>query len=124
MLRPHLERVVFGIVGDQCQQRRSEALAIGGVDDHLHVLVHLHPMVAVADLVRACKSVSAEAMQREARHGVRFRWQRGYAVLSVDPQGVPAVVDYVHNQREHHARGGLQSWMEPDFPTDGPFSDD
>ena len=34
----------------------------------------------------------------------RFRWQDGYAVISVSPSSVPAVVRYVEHQAEHHQR--------------------
>lgn len=76
-------------------------LAIGGVDDHVHLLVGIKATHAVADLVRETKKASTEWVRGE--QGLRdFRWQEGYAALSV---GSPEpVVAYIANQEAHHRK--------------------
>ena len=76
-------------------------LAIGGVSDHVHILVGIKTTHAVADLVREIKKASTEWVRNEAK--VRaFQWQEGYAALSVGE--TKSVIAYVQHQEEHHRR--------------------
>ncbi len=74
-------------------------LAVGGVGDHVHLLLGLRATHAIADVVRELKKASS-AWARDRAGG--FAWQEGYAALSVGPEGVDAVVRYVHDQERHH----------------------
>ena len=76
-------------------------LAIGGVANHVHLLVGIKATHAVADLVRELKKSSTEWIRVET--GVRgFQWQEGYAALSVGVIG--PVVAYLENQEAHHRK--------------------
>ena len=58
--RPEL----FSYLGGILRNRKSEILAINGVDDHVHLLVSLHPMVCLADLVKDLKLGSGQWIRR------------------------------------------------------------
>ena len=76
-------------------------LAVGGVADHVHVLIGIKATHAVSDLVREAKKASTEWVRGEI--GLRsFQWQEGYAALSVGEIG--AVAAYIENQEAHHRR--------------------
>lgn len=76
-------------------------LAIGGVADHVHILIGIKPIHAIADLVRETKKASTEWVRREA--GVsEFRWQEVYAAFSVG--AVDRVIAYIANQEAHHRK--------------------
>ena len=78
-------------------------LAIGGVADHVHILVGIRATHTVADLVRETKKAATEWVRSEV--GVRsFQWQEGYAVLSVG--NIEAVIAYIQNQEAHHRKIG------------------
>jgi REP element-mobilizing transposase RayT len=85
---------------------------IGGVIDHVHVLVRHHPGVALANLVRAMKSASSNTVARELRRDRPFRWQGGYGAHSVHEAGLAAVVEYVRDQKIHHAAGRVLAAFE------------
>ena len=74
-------------------------LRIGGVADHVHILLGLKAPHAVADLVREIKKGSGY-WARE-RHP-RFAWQSGYAAFSVGRSEIERVARYIENQEEHH----------------------
>jgi putative transposase len=74
-------------------------LAVGGVADHIHLLVSLKSTHCVADLVREIKKGST-AWARDKYHA--FEWQVGYGAFSVSAGGVPATVTYIAGQAEHH----------------------
>jgi len=80
---------------------------IGGVSDHVHLLVGIKPVHAVADLVRESKRISSEWIKAE--HGVRkFGWQEGYGAFSVSKSAVPEVRTYIREQEKHHRKRTFQ----------------
>ncbi len=77
--------------------------AIGGVDDHVHLLFELPPSKAVSDVIQRVKGASSRWMRKE-RPDIDFSWQRGYGAFSVSRRHIPQVSLYIHKQREHHMR--------------------
>jgi hypothetical protein len=74
---------------------------IGGVDDHVHLLVGLKATHCLADVLREMKKASALWVHDEV--GLRdFAWQEGYAAFTVSATARDAVRHYIANQAEHH----------------------
>ncbi len=105
------EDLVARMIALRARRRGCELLAFGASDDHVHVLLSLHPSQDVAALVRWFKSATTIEIERiDARHPP-FRWQAGYGVLSVDPHETAGLREYIDNQRDHHANGTtIPSW--------------
>lgn len=98
--RDELYRYIHGIV----RNHDSRALQIGGSEEHLHLLLGIHPDIAVADMLRLIKTNSSKWLnQRGSRRGW-FRWQAGYAAFTVSPEQVPMVQRYIMNQQDVHRR--------------------
>ena len=95
-----------------CARARSPALAVGGVADHVHVLVALHPSVAVSTLVQCLKTNTSQWISKEIHHPT-FAWQSGYAAFSVHPAGTEIVRKYIQNQPQHHASSIVVGEWEP-----------
>jgi REP element-mobilizing transposase RayT len=76
-----------------------DIIAIGGIENHVHFLMTLPPARAMANIVRDLKANSSHILRQENR---AFRWQDGYAAISVSPSSVSAVVRYIEHQAEHH----------------------
>jgi REP element-mobilizing transposase RayT len=74
---------------------------IGGVADHVHLLVALKSTHCLADVVRELKKASS-AWVREEMGDRTFRWQEGYAAFTVSATARAAVGKYIANQEEHH----------------------
>ncbi|HXN99499.1 MAG TPA: transposase [Candidatus Acidoferrales bacterium] len=75
--------------------------AVGGMDDHIHFLIQVPPILAVAKAVLTIKSNSSKWANEE---GCKFAWQQGYGAFSVSSSMVPAVVRYIQNQSAHHKK--------------------
>jgi REP element-mobilizing transposase RayT len=75
--------------------------AIGGTNDHVHILMVLPPKISVAHAVRVIKANSSKWMNET---GHLFAWQQGYGVFSVSASNLPAVCDYIGRQEEHHRK--------------------
>jgi len=89
-------------LGGICKHLNSPATTVGGVDDHVHLLVLLDKTKALADYVRELKRASSgwakEHLHRE------FSWQSGYGAFSVGHSQVDTVVRYIGSQPDHHRR--------------------
>jgi REP element-mobilizing transposase RayT len=98
---------------------RAEVLEIGGIQDHVHVLVRFPTTVAVAQLVKQMKGSSSHLIGHRIGCSDEFKWQGGYGAFTVSKPGVRQVRDYIRAQREHHALGTLDAdleaiWIETD----------
>jgi REP element-mobilizing transposase RayT len=81
------------------------ALAVGGTQDHVHLLFHLPPSLALAKAVLLLKSNSSKWMGEQGRE---FSWQEGYGAFSVSSSNLNAVMRYVQNQEAHHRKIGFE----------------
>jgi putative transposase len=94
--------------------KKCNLLEIGGVADHVHMLVRLHPSIAVADAVRVYKANSSKwANENTGRKGW-FEWQEGYAAFTVSQSQVAVLTAYILNQEPHHRRRGFRSELTPE----------
>jgi putative transposase len=103
-LRDDLHRYMGGIVRDV----GGTPLEIGGVADHVHLLVKLKPTLALADFMRELKSGSSKWMNEEKMRLGKFGWQDGYAAFTVSTSHAPRVKSYIKNQERHHRRASFQ----------------
>jgi len=76
-------------------------LAVGGIFDHVHVLMRLPPSVSISDAMRTIKARSSHWMH-EREGSPFFAWQAGYGAFSVSRSNVQAVARYIANQPIHH----------------------
>ena len=116
LLTPNRQAQAYRAIGAKCQELRADVLAIGGVEDHVHLLVRLPATVAIADLVKNIKGSSGHLLAKQAGPaGASFKWQGAYGAFSVAPRDLDAVADYIAHQRQHHALGTLiPEWEECD----------
>jgi len=73
---------------------------VGGVEDHVHILMSLKTTDAPADLVREFKKASS--IWAAEHHDPTFRWQDGYAIFSVSWTHGNSLSQYIATQQEHH----------------------
>jgi REP element-mobilizing transposase RayT len=85
-----------------------KALAVGGTDDHVHILLSLPSSVAIAKAMREIKSASSRWMH-ETCDLPAFEWQEGYGAFSVGWSQVDATLAYIAGQKEHHQKRDFQA---------------
>jgi len=73
--------------------------AIGGTENHVHILLALPPRRNLVDVIRDLKANSSRFMKTQAPD---FAWQDGYSAISVSPSQIGAVKTYIARQPEHH----------------------
>ncbi len=79
----------------------NDVLAVGGIEDHVHLLLCMPPKISVAAITRALKANSSKWMNES---GHLFGWQQGYGSFSVSASHLHEVAEYIRNQAEHHRK--------------------
>jgi putative transposase len=113
LLLGETKRRVYRCIEATCVELGVEVLALGGVEDHIHLLARLPATLAVADLVKQVKGTSAHLATHEVAPDSFFKWQGGYAAFWVDQRQLEPIREYIAHQREHHRVGSLiPEWEE------------
>lgn len=94
---------LHGYMGGIVKGLGAMPLAIGGIEDHVHLLVGLKSIHRIDYFLRDLKADSSEWAHKELGKKL-FAWQRGYAGFSVSPDAVPKVRKYIENQAAHHKK--------------------
>ena len=108
---------LYAAIAKKCRQLKCEPLAIDGMEDHVHLLVRLHPTVAIATLIKEVKGTSSHLVTHELTPGEFFKWQGGYGAFTIRKEDVLRLKAYIENQKLHHAEGALQIHWEPRLTT-------
>ena len=98
---------LYDYIGGMIRKRGGICLAIGGMDDHIHILTKLRPDKALSDVLRDIKANSTGWMHEVFPEMKDFMWQRGYGAFTVSHSQVEIVREYVLNQEEHHKKHEL-----------------
>ncbi|MBD2012756.1 IS200/IS605 family transposase [Microcoleus sp. FACHB-53] len=87
--------------------------AIGGVEDHIHLVVSIPPKLAIADFTKKIKGSSAHHLNQALSASLnKFGWQEGYGVFSLGGKQLEQAVDSVKNQKAHHLNGTAIASLE------------
>lgn len=89
-------------IGGVIKGLHANPIAIGGVEDHVHILSTLPKTMALSDFVRAIKAESSRWIKGVDSCYRVFSWQEGYGAFSVSASKIDVVKAYVGNQQEHH----------------------
>ncbi|OGO16168.1 MAG: transposase [Chloroflexi bacterium RBG_16_48_8] len=105
---------LFTAIAKKCRQLNCEPIAIGGIEDHIHLLVRINPAISIADLVKGVKGSSSHLMSHEITPDDFFKWQGGYGAFTVSKDDLQKICAYINNQKVHHREGILeQAWEFP-----------
>lgn len=98
--RADLLAYIGGIVKDH----KSTLLKAGGIEDHVNLLLRVHPEFAISKTVQLLKANSSKWINEQRKLAGRFEWQRGYGAFSVSPSMAETVKNYIVKQREHYTK--------------------
>jgi putative transposase len=97
-----VEPELHAYLGGICRNRESPALAIGGTENHVPLLISLSKNIALSDLMMTLKKDSSKWIKTNGDMFADFHWQDGYGAFSIGESQVAAVTDYIRAQRERH----------------------
>ena len=95
-------------MGGIARKHGMKALAIGGTEDHVHILLSLPSSSSVADAMHQIKSTSSRWLH-ETCDLTGFEWQEGYGAFSIGWSQKEAAIAYIARQEEHHRKTDFQA---------------
>ena len=99
------ERDLYMYIFGFCKKHQCLLYRIGGMPDHIHLLVSLHPTIAVSSFVHDLKIATNNFMTTNRDRFPKFsNWEQGYCALTYSEADKDRVVQYIMNQKEHHRR--------------------
>ncbi len=97
--RDELYKYITGIV----KNHEQKLIVIGGISNHIHILLGIKPNIALSDLVREIKANSSRFINERKFVRGKFYWQEGFGAFSYSHSQLDAVIRYIENQETHHA---------------------
>jgi putative transposase len=102
--REELFRYLWGVI----KNHRCHLYRLNGVDDHVHMLLSLHPTVNLADLIKDLKTGSSKWIKEKDVFPGFTGWQDGYGAFTLAISDKDAVIEYIKGQDEHHKKLSFQ----------------
>jgi putative transposase len=110
------ERDLYRYIETVCKGDKCEVLAIGGMPDHVHLLILFQNTLSVADLMNHVKGGSSRFVSEKLAPGQWFAWQSNYGAFSISRRDRNMVIRYINNQKQHHREGTL--WPDAEHTCD------
>ncbi len=121
LLTEQARRVAYRAIAAKCEALGAVVMALGGVSDHVHLLIRLPTALSVATVVKEVKGSSGHLLAKQAMAtGQFFKWQGAYGAFSVSPHELDKITTYINHQEEHHAqRNIIAHWELPEAGASG-----
>jgi len=93
-----LYKYIWGIL----TKKKCHLYRINGMEDHLHIALHLHPSIALSSLIKDIKLATSQHIKDYGLFKNFDGWQRGYGAFSYSFKDKDNLINYVKNQEENH----------------------
>lgn len=96
------EECLYKFIWDIISEKKCKLFRIGGMPDHIHMLINLNPEVALSDLMQRIKRQSSNWMKSCGLFPHFNGWGKGYYAASRSESDKPQQIDYIRFQKAHH----------------------
>ena len=103
LITPEIETRLYDYFAAVARRHKCDVLAIGGTENHVHLLLVQPATIRLCDLIRELKAGSSRLIQTTLKPDTWFDWQDNYAAIAVCPSHRTGILAYVQNQKQHHA---------------------
>ena len=105
---PDIRADLWAYMGGIARTDGMKALAVGGTDDHSHMLSSLPATISISKAVQQIQAGSSLGLRTE-RSRPAFAWQEGYGAFSIGKSQIMDTVEYILRQEERHRRFDFQT---------------
>ncbi len=102
LIHPDLARDLWRVIAGKATALDALVHAVGGTEDHVHVVASVPPRLALSEFVAQLKGGSSHFANHKLAPSEPFGWQAEYGILSFDGKQLDRMVRYVKDQRQHH----------------------
>jgi len=108
VLTPETLSRLWPYLGGIARANKMAALAIGGVADHVHILLSLPTTLTLSKAIQILKGNSSKWLHEDFPELRLFAWQEGYGAFTIGMSGVDDTKNYIATQVEHHRKKTFQ----------------
>ncbi len=101
-IRQDIEQRAWEYLGGIARKNGMTALCVGGIEDHIHILVRMPPVLSVSKALQLLKGASSHWIHEAFPELSGFAWQDGYGAFTVSQSALAETMKYIQNQRQHH----------------------
>lgn len=112
LLSADVRERLWPYLGGIARENGMKALAVGGVADHVHLLLSLPPTLSVAKAMQLLKGNSSKWLHETFPKLRNLSWQEGYAAFSIGVSGIEDTIAYIRGQEEHHRQRSFREEIE------------
>lgn len=99
------EELLYRYIWGYVTNKKGTLFRIGGMPDHVHMLVALPPSIAISDFVHDLKLATNMFLVEHKEEFPKFKgWAKSYCALTYSKNEKDMVVNYIKNQKEHHKK--------------------
>lgn len=97
------EKLLYAYIWGICKEKKCTLHRINGMADHLHLLVEVHPTIAISDFVREIKISTNTWLKQHKDEFPHFEsWGKSYCALTYSELEKEKIKNYIKGQKEHH----------------------
>ena len=108
MIAPELRERLWPFMGGIARQNQMKAIEIGGMADHVHILLSLPSTVSIAKALQLIKGGSSKWVHETFPEHRLFNWQVKYGAFGVSVSQLDKTIQYIRKQEEHHRKMSFQ----------------
>jgi len=82
--------------------KKSKLYRIGGIENHIHLLVDIHPTIALSDFMKELKEYSSKWLAKNQSFPDFDGWAVSFAGFTYNLNDKQTIINYIMNQKEHH----------------------
>ena len=108
MVAPALSQRLWPYLGGIARENQMKAIEVGGMPDHVHVLLSLPSTLPIAKALQLIKGGSSKWVHDTFPEQRLFGWQVKYGAFGVSVSLLEKTIQYIKNQEVHHRRMTFQ----------------
>ena len=108
LITPTLRDRLWPFLGGIARKNKMKAIEIGGMEDHVHILLSLPSTLSIAKALQLIKGGSSKWVHETFPDHRMFGWQVKYGAFSVSVSQLDTIIQYIKDQKEHHRQMTFQ----------------
>ena len=99
-----LSERLWPFLGGIARKHKMKAIAIGGMPDHIHILLSMPSTLSIASALQLIKGGSSKWVHDTFPEHQLFQWQIKYGAFGVSVSQLPKTITYIEGQQKHHQK--------------------
>jgi putative transposase len=108
LIQPELQERLWPFLGGIARNNKMKLIEIGGMPDHVHILLSLPSTLSISKAMQLVKGGSSKWVHDTFPEHWRFQWQIKYGAFGASVSQLDKIVGYIKGQPEHHRKMSFQ----------------